>query len=97
MTLPFFAQESQLMPGSTLSPLLNIRIVLGVSAVGGFETLHTRRSPSEVCEASISDLCLDEDACHARFTIGDGARWVAMVCRIVKEGIKLAMRMDPFL
>jgi len=48
--------------------------------------LHTRRSPSKVCVASISDFCLDEEPCHAKPIMGDGARDVVRVCSIVKEG-----------
>lgn len=94
--LPFFDHASQLRPGSTLSVLLRTRIVLGDSAVGGFETPQTRKSPSEVCVASISDFCFVEDACHAKFTIGEGARAVVKVCKIVKEGCKATIRIDPF-
>ena len=80
-----------------LSPLFNILIVLGVSAVGGFATLQTRRSPSEVCVANISDFCFVEDACHANLLIGEGARGVVSVWRIVKEGCKAAINIDPFI
>lgn len=71
---------------STLSLLFKIRIVFGVSAVGGFEILHTRRSPSEVWVASMSDFCLVEEACHDKFAIGEGARGVVSVCKMVKLG-----------
>jgi len=54
-------------------------MTLGVSAVGGFATLQTRRSPSEVCVANMSDFCFDEEACQANVTIGDGARDVVKV------------------
>ena len=79
-------------------------MVLGNSAVGGFATLQTRRSPSIVCAASISDFCFVDEACHAKFTIGDGARLVVRVCSMVNLASclgstvdsMLAMRMDPF-
>ena len=94
--LPFFDHAIQLSPGPRLSLLFRIRIVFGASAVGGLETLQTRKSPSEVCVANISDFCLDDDACHARLTIGEGAREVVKVCKIVKEGCKATTRIDPF-
>lgn len=70
-------------------------MVFGDSAVGGLETLQTRRSPSEVCVANISDFCLVDDACQARFTIDEGARGVVKVCKIVKEGCKATIKMEP--
>lgn len=77
--LPFFDHASQLRHGSTLSLLFRIRMVFGCSAVGGFETLQTRRSPSIVWDANISDRCFVDDACHDRLTIGEGARGVVKV------------------
>lgn len=74
-----------------------MRIVFGDSAVAGFDTLHTRKSPSAVCVANISDFCFEEEACQARFAIGDGARAVVKVCRIVKAGWRATMRIDPFM
>lgn len=74
-----------------------MRIVFGVSAVGGFDTLQTRRSPSHVWEANISDFCLDDEACQASETMGEGERWVVRVCKMVKLGCKVARRMVPFL
>lgn len=72
-------------------------MVFGCSAVGGFETLQTRRSPSIVWEANISDRCFVDDACHDRFTIGEGARGVVNVWRMVKEGCKATIKMEPFM
>ena len=95
MTLPFFDHPHQWSPGSTLSLLLRIRIVFGISAAGGFATLHTRRSPSNVCETSISDFCLVDEACQARLTIGDGARAVVRVCRMVNVGNSETIKIDP--
>lgn len=94
--LPFFDHASQFRPGSTLSLRFKIRIGFGDSAVGGFETLHTRRSPSEVCVASMSDFCLVDDACHARLTMGEGARGVVKVCKMVKVGCSATIKMEPF-
>lgn len=94
--LPFFDHASQLKPGSTLSLLFKIRIGFGDSAVGGFETLHTRRSPSEVCVASMSDFCFVDDACHARLTMGEGARGVVKVCKMVKAGCRATIKIEPF-
>ena len=84
-------------PGSTLSPLFKIRIVFGFSAVAGLAILQTRRSPSDVCDVSMSDFCFEDEACQARLTIGDGERDVFSVCKTVKEGCRLAMMMEPFL
>lgn len=72
-------------------------MVLGGSAVGGFETLQTRKSPSCVWEANMSDRCLVDDACHDRLTIGDGARGVVKVWRMVKEGCRATIKMEPFI
>lgn len=90
-----------------MSLLFRIRMVFGDSAVGGFDTLHIRKSPSIVCDASISDFCFVDEACQARLTMGEGARWVVRVCKIVKPrfgpligfgtiGSSLTSRMDPF-
>lgn len=43
----------------------------------------------------MSDFCFVEDACQAKLTIGDGARAVVRVCRIVKLGSRETMRMEP--
>lgn len=95
--LPFFDHANQLRHGSTLSLLFKIRMVLGCSAVGGFETLQTRRSPSIVWEANMSDRCFVDDACHDRFTIGEGARGVVKVWRMVKEGCRATIKMEPLI
>ena len=71
-------------------------MTLGVSTVGGLAMLQTLRSPSKLCIASISDFCLVDEACHARFIIGEGARDVDRVCKIVKDGCKATIRIDPF-
>ena len=59
--------------------------------------LQTRKSPSDVCDVSMSDFCLEDEACQAKPTIGDGERDVFSVCKTVKEGCRLAMMMEPFL
>ena len=84
--LPFFDQAHQCSPGSTLSLLFKIRKVFGVSLLGGLETLQTRRSPSTLCVASMSDLCFVEEACQTKFATGERERAAVRVCRIVKEG-----------
>ena len=94
---PFLAQVIQLRPGKNLSDLFRTRITRGTSAEGGFATLQTRRSPSAVWVANMSDFCLVEDACHVRVAIGDGPREVDKVCRIVNDGVKPARRTDPLL
>lgn len=95
--LPFFDHAIQFTPGSTLSVLLRTRIVFGVSAVGGLETLQTRRSPSDVCVANISDFCLADEVCHAKLTIGEGARAVVNVCKIVNAGCRATIKIEPFM
>lgn len=64
--------------------------------LGGFDTLQTLRSPFAACVANISDFCFDDDACHASEIIGDGPRDVVNVCKIVKVGRRVAIRIDPF-
>lgn len=49
-------------------------------------TLQTRRSPSWVCEASMSDFCLEEEPCHDSVTMGEGPLAVVRLCKIVKRG-----------
>ena len=58
--------------------------------------LQTRRSPSPLCTASMSDFCFVEDACQAKSTMGEGDRDVDNVCWMVKVGWMVAMRMEPF-
>lgn len=58
--------------------------------------LQTRRSPSCVWVASISDFWRDEDACQAKVTIGDGPLEVVRLWRIVNLGCKAAIRSEPF-
>lgn len=65
--------------------------------VGGLDTLQTLKSPSAVWVASMSDFCFEDEACHVKATIGDGARDVVRVWRIVKEGCNAANKIDPFL
>ena len=95
-TLPFLDHAHQCSPGSTLSLLFKMRKVFGVSVFGGFETLQTRRSPSTVCVASMSDLCFVEEACHTRLATAEGERAAVNVCRIVKDGCSPTIMMDPF-
>jgi hypothetical protein len=52
----------------------------------GFATLQTLRSPFDDRVASISDFCLEEEACHANDTIGDGPREEFIVCKMVNVG-----------
>jgi hypothetical protein len=63
--------------------------------VGDFAMLQTRRSPSFVCVANISDFWRDEEACHASVTIGEGPREVVRLWRIVNLGCSAAIRRDP--
>lgn len=84
---PFLDQASQFGPGMKFSLLFSTRTILAESLLeGDFAILQTRRSPSCVCVASISDFCREEEACHARVTIGDGALDVVKLCSIVNRG-----------
>lgn len=69
---PFFDHAIQLGPSAKVSARFSTRMTLGGSLVGGLATLQTLRSPSEVWVASMSDFCFDDEACHARFAIGEG-------------------------
>lgn len=70
-------------------------MIVGVSCCGDLGTLQTLRSPSAVWVASMSDFCLEEVPCHASPVMRDGAREVVRVCRIVKAGLRVAMRIEP--
>lgn len=70
--------------------------MLGGSECACFGTLHTLRSPSDVCVASISVFCFDDEPCHARPVIRAGDRFVFNVCIIVKEGCNVAISIEPF-
>ena len=81
---------------ASLAECWKLRITLGLSpcALG---MLHTRRSPSTVCVASMSDFCLLLLPCQARQLIVAGARCVLRVCRMVKVGCSDTTRMVPFM
>ena len=97
MIRPFFDQAIQFDPGSVDSLFFSDRMLLGVSVPAGLPMLQTRRSPSALCTANMSDFCFDDEACHASPRMGDGALAVERVCKTVKEGKREAIRMDPFL
>lgn len=44
----------------------------------------------------MSDFCLVEEACHDRFAIGEGARGVVSVCKIVNVGCREMIKIEPF-
>lgn len=69
--------------------------MLGGSPWELFGILHMRRSPSAVCAASISDFCFDEEPCQESALMGEGARVVLSVCKIVNEGCSAAIRIEP--
>jgi hypothetical protein len=94
---PFLDHALQLRPARKSSDLFRARITRGISLDGGLATLHTLRSPSYVCVASMSDFCLEEEACHAKVAIGDGLREVVRVCKIVNVGVNPASNIDPLL
>lgn len=91
---PFFDQPNQLRVLSDISEPPSILMILGGSVAGSFETLHTRKSPSDVCVASISVFCFDDEPCQASPVIGEGPRAVLRVCRIVK-GRRVAIKIEP--
>jgi hypothetical protein len=71
--------------------------MLGESPLAVFGMLQTRKSPSMVCAASMSDFCFEDEPCQASLLRGDGGLFVLNVWRIVKDGCKFAMRMEPFI
>ena len=73
-------------PEIEASAFLSIRMVRGVSFSAGLETLQTLRSPFAAWEASISDFCFDEEACHANPIVGDGPRGVLNACKMLNVG-----------
>lgn len=94
---PFFDQASQFGPGIEFSLLLRTRTTLAASLLeGDFAMLQTRRSPSWVWVASMSDFCREDEACHARVTIGDGALEVVKLCSMVNRGCSEAINKLPF-
>lgn len=68
----------------------------GGSFPGGLATLHTLKSPFADSVASISDFCLEEEACQAKESMDDGPREVAIVCKIVNVGWRVAIIIEPF-
>jgi len=68
----------------------------GSSLVYALDTLQTRRSPSLVCTANISDFDREDEACHDRVTIGDGPLDVVRLCRMVNLGWRVAIKSEPF-
>lgn len=45
----------------------------------------------------MSDFCFDDEACHARQVMGEGAMPEALrVCKMVKDGERAATRTEPF-
>jgi hypothetical protein len=71
---PFLDHPSQFGPVRKFSLRFKTRTTFAVSLLlGDLLTLQTRRSPSCVCAASMSDFWRDEEACQARVTMGDGA------------------------
>jgi hypothetical protein len=60
-----------------------------------FGTLHTRRSPSAVWVASMSVFCFDEEPCHDKPVILDGALDVVNVCSMVNAGCNVATNIEP--
>ena len=71
-------------------------MMFGESVWGGLGMLHTRKSPSAVCVASMSVFCFVEDPCQASCAMGEGALAVVRVWSMVKVGCRFAMSMHPF-
>ena len=76
MILPFLDHAIQFLPKSPFPPLSSDLMGFGISADAGFAMFHTLRSPLALCIASMSDLDLEEEACHARPRIGEG--WISV-------------------
>jgi len=94
---PFFDQPSQFGPGRKRSLRFKILTTFaGSLLVWFFAMLQTRRSPSWVWVANMSDFCFEEEACHARVTIGDGLLEVVKLWMIVNRGCKVQIRIEPF-
>lgn len=72
-------------------------MMFGGSVSGCFGTLQTLRSPSDICVASMSVFCFEDEPCQASPVIRAGVLFVLSVCTIVKDGCNVAMRMDPFI
>lgn len=96
---PFRDHPSQLFPRPEASGRFNMRTTRALSSPSSdLGTLHTRRSPSLVWTANISDFCFDEEACHANVVMVEGCiEVVVRVCSIVKAGDKAAMSTEPLL
>lgn len=97
MIRPFLDHAIQFGPVTWFSVRFNIRTTLAGSLVlYDLATLQTRRSPSWVWTASMSDFCRDEEACQLKVTMGEGAREVVRLWRIVKRGCSVAIKREPF-
>lgn len=70
-------------------------MIFGASVCGTLGTLQTRKSPSDVCVASMSVFCLEEEPCHAKSVIREGDLVVFRVWSMVKDGCKVAIKMLP--
>jgi hypothetical protein len=72
-------------------------MMLGLSALPDFGMLQTRRSPSTVCAASMSDFCFEDEPCQASLFNGEGGLLVLSVCSMVNAGWRFAISIDPFM
>jgi hypothetical protein len=97
MIRPFFDHAHQHGPCCCPSDLDRTRMMFGASDDGPLGTLHTRRSASAVCAASMSVFDFEEEPCQAKSVICAGARVVLRVWRMAKEGWRVAIRRDPFM
>lgn len=94
---PFLDQPIQLGPSMEISVFFRFRTTFaGSSGLNFLATLQTRRSPSRIWTESMSDFCRDDEACHAKLTMGDGPLEVVRLCRIVKRGCRVAIKREPF-
>jgi len=74
-TLPLIDHAHQLLPFLLPPSLLRTLTTFAGSPDSiVLATLHTRRSPSLVCVANMSDFCFEDEVCHASEVIGDGDR-----------------------
>jgi len=44
----------------------------------------------------MSDFWRDDEACHAKVTMGDGPRDVVKLCKMVNLGWSVAINSEPF-
>lgn len=78
--------------------MFNIRTTLAGSPDSMvLATLHTLKSPSRVCVASISVFCFEDEVCHANEVIGEGDKEEVVSVYKMVNGVKVATNIEPLL